>query len=247
MRQFSPKLPIWYQLAQMLRTQIVSGQLVPGERIGAEVKIAKEHGISVLPVRQALRALEEENLIVRRRGSGTYVTDAGQLPDRVATSLATLYSREFEKPAQILERGNIATPAKLQSRFPGAAQLAFVRRLAFRNNAPWSYGTLFFAAEFADRLTNPLLKRYPLYRLFHDLYSIELARSEFEAKAVAAEPEVAHFLGIEPFSPVLSLSSVAFDGDARAVGAFDMTFLSDTFAFSFETAHQSLETNPPPD
>src|SRR3990167_1466278 len=151
---FSSKLPKWYQLSQILRGEILAGRIKPGERVDAEVRLAERHGISVIPVRQALRALEQEGLIVRRRGSGTYVSENLHPFRQAITSLETLYSREFTKPAVILERGTVATPEQFRTAFAGAAELAYVRRLAYREGRPWSYGTLYFAPAYAGKLTD---------------------------------------------------------------------------------------------
>ena len=71
---FNRNLPLWYQLSQMLRSEILGGQLAAGDRVPPEVELARRHGVSVVTVRQALRALDEEGLILRQRGRGTFVT-----------------------------------------------------------------------------------------------------------------------------------------------------------------------------
>jgi GntR family transcriptional regulator len=237
---FSSKLPKWYQLAQRLRIDILSGRMKAGERIGAEVRLAEQYGISVVPVRQALRALEQEGLIVRQRGSGTYVSDTPHSFPQAVTLLETLYSREFTKPAIILERGTVAVPDRFRDAFADLDELAFVRRLAFREGKPWSYGLLYFPPAYALKLTDELLERFPTYRLLQELYGLELIRSQFEAKAVGAGNEIAGYLEIDPFSAVLSLSCVTYDREEVAVGAFAVTFPGDPFTFGFETSHELL-------
>lgn len=238
MTRFSSKLPIWYQLAQTLRTRILNGKLVPGQRIESEVRLAACYGISVLPVRQALRALEEEGLIVRRRGSGTYVADPLPTSNPAATSLETLYSREFTRPARVLALGEVNTPTQFTGHFPDDERLSFIRRLAFRDDLPWSYGTLYYPRKFADKLTAERLARYPTYRLLREFYGLKLTHSHFEARAIAADGDTATHLGIEPFSAALALSCVTFEDTGAAVGAFEMTFRGDPFVFSFETSHE---------
>ena len=57
-----------------LRGAIVSGGLVPGERIGQE-GVAERLGISVAPVREALRILEREGQVTYRPRRGYVVTE----------------------------------------------------------------------------------------------------------------------------------------------------------------------------
>jgi DNA-binding GntR family transcriptional regulator len=56
-----------------IREAILQGKLKPGQRI-LEVEMAKELGISRAPVREAIRQLESEGLVVSRSHRGTYVT-----------------------------------------------------------------------------------------------------------------------------------------------------------------------------
>ncbi|MGI6575696.1 MAG: GntR family transcriptional regulator [bacterium] len=58
-----------YDIAHYLRTKILNGGFVPGERL-YEAKIAKELGVSRSPIREAFRQLEHEGLvtIIPRKG-----------------------------------------------------------------------------------------------------------------------------------------------------------------------------------
>lgn len=56
------KVPTRDAIADSIRALIVSGRLKPGERIREE-EIAAEHGVSRVPVREALRRLEAEGYV----------------------------------------------------------------------------------------------------------------------------------------------------------------------------------------
>ena len=61
----------YLQLTTLLREKILSGELKPGEKMNSENELAVEYGFSRQTVRHALSILEEEQLLARRRGSGT--------------------------------------------------------------------------------------------------------------------------------------------------------------------------------
>ena len=71
------KLPAYAQLAHILRAGISQGEYPPGERLPAETSLAKAHGVSTMTARQAVRVLEEEGLVSRAQGKGTYVRKIG--------------------------------------------------------------------------------------------------------------------------------------------------------------------------
>ncbi len=68
-------IPLYYQLAELLREQIRSGDLGGGDQIPSERELMQTHGLSRNTVRQALGILENEGLIVRDHGHGTYVSN----------------------------------------------------------------------------------------------------------------------------------------------------------------------------
>lgn len=67
-------LPLYFQLAQILREQIYNDQLHIGDQMPSERELMQRHNISRNTVRQALDTLANEGLIVRRHGHGTYIS-----------------------------------------------------------------------------------------------------------------------------------------------------------------------------
>ncbi|MFA5773864.1 MAG: FadR/GntR family transcriptional regulator [Ilumatobacteraceae bacterium] len=79
-----PVLPAYLQVAAQLRELILSGNFGPGERLPVELDIGTLFGVSRSTVREALRTLSSQNLIVTSRGvrGGSYVVH----PDPAAIS-----------------------------------------------------------------------------------------------------------------------------------------------------------------
>ena len=63
------------ELEHDLRRDIYREQLLPGEKLCSEVRLAQKFGISRSTVRKALESLAAEGLIVKVRGSGTFVSE----------------------------------------------------------------------------------------------------------------------------------------------------------------------------
>lgn len=63
----------YHQLARLLRDQIHTGQLTPGERIPSETYLMQRHGLARETVRRAVAQLRNEGLIDVRKGYGAVV------------------------------------------------------------------------------------------------------------------------------------------------------------------------------
>src|ERR687889_1793242 len=64
---------VFRQLADLLRNQIESGELGPGDPLPSELRLAQEYGISRTTVRQAIAQLRTEGLVTVERPRGTFV------------------------------------------------------------------------------------------------------------------------------------------------------------------------------
>ena len=73
-------VPLYVQLYGILRGQVVSGELAPGDLIPAESELVATYGVSRITVRAALDQLVHEGLIDRQRGRGSFVK-APAVPD----------------------------------------------------------------------------------------------------------------------------------------------------------------------
>ncbi len=77
-------------IAERLRTQILSGELVPGDRLPTEDQLMAQFGIARNTLREALRVLESQGLVrvLRGRGGGPVVTRPDLQP--MSAALATV-------------------------------------------------------------------------------------------------------------------------------------------------------------
>ncbi|MFC7527773.1 FadR/GntR family transcriptional regulator [Actinoplanes sp. GCM10030250] len=108
--------PAYQQLADELRADITSGRLQPGERLPPEPELCVKIGVSRSTVREALRLLASQHLIVTTRGvtGGSFVShpDATQLADGLSTGFALLTHSAHVGLADLLElRRALEVPA----------------------------------------------------------------------------------------------------------------------------------------
>lgn len=100
---------IYEQVAEQIRRSIASGEFPPESRLPSERELAIRFGVSRPAVREAIGALQNQQLVITRRGSGTYVCSPlpatlAPLPDEKAPSsddspVSTLEVRLMLEPA----------------------------------------------------------------------------------------------------------------------------------------------------
>jgi GntR family transcriptional regulator len=232
---FSNKLPITYQLAQLIRADIVRGTTPPGSRLPTEVQLATDYGVSVITVQRALKGLEEEGLIERHRGRGTFVSDlpVHLVRPKSPSALELMFSDEFNDDTEILEKKIIPTPEHLQSRFVGVDKVMLIRRVVKVEGQPWSYTKQHVLPEYGKKMTLALLKRYPMFRILRESFGLSLKNVEINLEAVTPPLEVTRLLGVDPLAPVLLFTGALYASDGRLVHVPEIYFRGDRFKFSF--------------
>lgn len=102
------KTRIYEEVVAQIHDLIREGRLKAGDQLPSERELAETFKVSRASVREALRALEAEGLVVSRTGSGTFV--AGLPIESLVESLAALLSREKNALAEIFEMRRLIEP-----------------------------------------------------------------------------------------------------------------------------------------
>lgn len=85
-------------IRQALEREIIEGRLMAGSRL-AEDELGTRLGVSRTPVREAMRMLEGQGLVVRRRGRGSFVAERTSLDEA-----RTIYEMRFALEGHLVAR-----------------------------------------------------------------------------------------------------------------------------------------------
>lgn len=95
------RIPLYYQLKELLRQQIRSGQLPVDEAIPSEPELVSRYQVSREVVRHAVTELVYEGLLYRRHGCGTFVRERNQVMENERNEPLRLTSNVVElKPGR---------------------------------------------------------------------------------------------------------------------------------------------------
>ncbi|WP_449602067.1 GntR family transcriptional regulator [Paenibacillus sp. Marseille-Q9583] len=72
--EFDNNLPIYIQIMNFIKGEIVTGKLKPGDKILSVRELANELQINPNTVQRTFQELEREEIVETRRGMGRYVT-----------------------------------------------------------------------------------------------------------------------------------------------------------------------------
>lgn len=88
--EFQSSTPIYLQLIDILKLQIVSGKLKSGDKLPSVRDLALEYGVNPNTMQKALSQLEWEKLVYTVRTTGRYVTEDRELIWQLRRKLAEM-------------------------------------------------------------------------------------------------------------------------------------------------------------
>ncbi len=187
-------------IADDLRRQITSGDLVAGAVLPSEADLAGSYGVSRVTVRKALELLRQEGLVGSRQGFGWFVA----VPV-VRRSLGTLSTIEADLAAQ----GREPVRKVLSFRFRDG-ELEVVR-VNLADGQPFALVTVWCPEELGRSLSRDDVER----STFYDLLPVDLVSVDQTIRAAAADERDAEVLGIPPGSPLLVALRISRDAAGK--------------------------------
>ena len=190
-------IPLYTQLVGIIKHHISSGALQVGELLPSESELCRALDISRNTVRQAIGELEDEGLVVRKRGKGTFVADPNANHRGVRYSFTTEVSSMGKHPSSTLVDFGVIRPeadiCRKMGLQDGTSVYCFTR---VRNvdGKPLILETSYYPQYIYPNLTRDMVQTHSFYSLLYHV-GITPASAEETYEAVVLNAPQAHLLG----------------------------------------------------
>src|ERR1700674_1253515 len=155
-------VPLYHRVFTALRGRIARGQYSVGSQLPTESAFITEFGVGRQTVRAALQQLEQEGLIERFAGRGTFVAAQSAARNRwMLDSIEDLIDSSFAPKYAIVGASFVSARSepRLQALFavPAQARLFFVRALRSSEEGPYAYSRIHLPGAIGEKLPRDLL------------------------------------------------------------------------------------------
>jgi len=229
-------VPLYQQLFEILREEIVSGRLKADQRVATEFELMRRFGVSRTTVRQTIARLRQEGLISVHRGKGTFVGRGKIEPELSALTgfVEDMQALGLTASAKVLGVENVKAPARVAESLavPGGELVTKVTRIRLAEAVPVSFEYSFLPLELGRRVAEENLEVSPIFSLFEDKYGIALGEALYRIEAARATRAVALALEIERGAPVLAIERTTYSAAGRPVDFEQMFYRGDRIRYS---------------
>jgi DNA-binding GntR family transcriptional regulator len=230
--------PRYQELAEELRAEIRRGDYRP-DGFPTEGELCKRYSVSRFTVREALRALQAEGLIARRRGSGTVIQPAAARGGALHQPLSNVgeilqYARDTRAHFEL--RGNAPLPRTIAQQLDLVAGGNWTRFAGLRTHSGSTQPIAVIDAYVHERFRDIVERIEPnaetIFRQLERLAGIRIATVTQDIQAVAASAEVSRALGVPKRSPCLLILRCFRDADGSILEISANHHPGDRFAYS---------------
>jgi len=214
-------VPFYEQIAEQIRRMIRSNKLVAGQSFYSEGQIARELGISKMPVRQAFQKLRSEGLLIIAKGKKP-VIGRGRVPwnfQELRGFSEEMRRRGLVPSAQLLGLHLIEPEVEVADALalsPGE-RVYRINRLRCVDGDPVAVVTSHLPEKIFPNIDKQDLERQSLYNIVENIYHRKLQRAEEVIGAVNAGEEDALVLQTEPGTALLMIKETTYDEAGVAI------------------------------
>ncbi len=225
---------LYLQVIDRLKKDIEEGIYKEKEKLPSEFDLAKQLGVSRATLREALRILEEENVIIRRHGVGTFVHSKPLFMSGIEqlVSVTDMIVNAGMDPGTIFLSSAVIQASEEDARRLTCAldtELMVIERVRTANGEPVVYCIDKIPKTFFPGQFDP--SHESLFTLFDEQASSSISHAVAEIEPFGWHEKVSPILECEPETALLALKQVHYTENDMPVLYSVNFFRSDKFRF----------------
>ncbi|HSC68742.1 MAG TPA: GntR family transcriptional regulator [Cellvibrio sp.] len=233
---FAP-VPLYNQLKELLRTQILDGTYPSESRMPSESELGEAFQVSRITVRQALGDLQKEGLIFKIPGKGTFVAKPKAFQNvstlqGLAESMAQL---GYDVINQLHSVKFINANARIAERLQmdKSEIVTEIKRVRLINREPVSLEISYLPKDLGEKLQKADLITRDIFLILENDFQLNLGHADLAIDAVLADRELTQALNVEEGSPIMRIERLTHTADGKPIDFEFLFYRGDAFQYRF--------------
>ncbi len=227
--------PLYKQVYDTLIARLADGYWKPAAALPSEFALAEELGVSQGTVRKALNQLVAENILIRRQGKGTYVSEHTQ-----ESSMFRFFRYREAGGEDLIPITEIIDVERRQATVREANKLNLtdeldvvqLTRLRSINGKPAIFERVLQPLAIFPDIDKERELPNSLYTLYQEKYNISIVEVQDELQAVNLPADIAEYLNLTADIPVLMTERASINIDGRVAEWSQAYCSTDNFVYS---------------
>jgi GntR family transcriptional regulator len=240
-------LPLYYQVATLLRNEILSGVWPAESQLPTEEALVQRYKVSRPTIRKAKGLLAEEGFIRDIKGSGCYVNsqETWNTTPPTVDNLNDIFHFGSRMSFKIHEFGMVSNTKEVENKLDNHSdRFVFqIRGVRHHLGQPMSFVIYYIPFRFGSRIPLESLDENPFIPQLERFAGIQVTEGIQTISLSRADEAAARHLGIEVETAVLLVESVYFDSERQPV-EYVRSQYTDKLPYAVRVRRNSLSTAP---
>jgi GntR family transcriptional regulator len=235
-------VPLYHQIYLTLRNELLTGHYASNDdgrsrALPGEIELAELFHASRVTVRRALKELEEEGLVVKRHGAGTFPAVAAKLKPRFRSNLDRLYDDlsglvdGYE--SKVLKLGFVNTPSFVSEILPDFGDSCLhLSMVSWCEGQPVHLNNQYIPRRLAELIDIERVGVVPLLLLLQK-QGVTSQITDLVMSATSADIYSASHLDIAAGTPLIAAMRTSVDHEGRGVEYFEALTRPDLYGYKF--------------
>ena len=214
-------LPLYYQVANVVRNEILSGAWSPGSKLPTEKDLATKYRVSRPTIRNAKALLAREGFIRSVKGSGCYLNgqDTWRSVPPTVNNLNDIFHFGSKMSFRVHEFGMVSNNKEVKEKLknPEDRFVFHIRGTRWFQGQPISFVTYYIPFRFGSRIPLESLDGNPFIPQLEKMAGIQVLEGVQNISLGRADAMAAEYLGLRKGEPVLMVRTVYVDEDHRPI------------------------------
>ncbi|MEQ5837490.1 GntR family transcriptional regulator [Marinobacter sp. NFXS9] len=229
-------LPLYVQIRDNLRRQILDGTFQVHERLPSENTMMKTFRVSRITIRQALRDLHNEGLVFSAQGKGTFVSKpkAVQNVQRLEGFGEAMAAQGYEASARVLSIQQLKAPKAVAASLdlePGDDAVE-VKRVRYLNRSAVCVENSYFPMDIGRRMFSLDLSG-DIFPMLENLFGVPLGGADISLDAILADDEAQQHLNLKSGEAILRVERLTHNREGRPIDFEYLCYRGDSFKYQF--------------
>ncbi len=240
-------IPLYYQIQTILRGKIEGGEYAPGDSIPTEDELVKSYRVSRITVRKALSLLENQGLIERKRGKGSFVKKGRKnlfRPMKLSGMIEDIIAMNVETKVKLIDFKLINPPSEIQRclDLKETDKALKIERIRMVKGLPFSYAVSYVRPDAGAALHPQDLKIHPLYEVLEKKCNVKIRKGFQVIEATLADSKIASFLDVMTGTPLLRITRTVYDAKGVPLEHNTILYRSDRYQFAVNLIREKDES-----
>ena len=234
---FDSKLPLYHQLKEQIKQNILNGNYKEGDLIPSERELSDTYNLSSTTIRRALNDLVQENFLERKAGKGTFVhmrkvkrdlrkvigftkniQQMGLVPSTRVISKKIANANVYARKCLGLEKGD---------------KIVRLERLRLANDIPMMLETRYIRTDLCPGIENKELSS-SLWKIFEEQYDFKPNRHSQNMNIAMASSHAAKLLKLAVGTHIFLIRGITYVLENQPIECEESLYHTDKYELSFE-------------